>query len=130
MDGMELAALILTSGVVGGVSVEFVRAIFNRRSNQADVRLKRATATGEIADAAQTMVGISVDRAERLEDDNLKLRDKVDRLVERVKDAEAFKVVLETQMLESNKMRVVLEEAAAKQAYEINRLKERVASSF
>lgn len=43
-----------------------------------------------------------------------------------MKDAEAFKVVLETQMLESNKMRVGLEEAAAKQAYEINRLKERV----
>lgn len=131
MDVMELIVIILTSGVAGGVGVEIIRAIANRRSNQADVRLKRATATGELADAASTVVGISERQAIRLEEDNIALVQKVNVLSTRVddlknlvKDAEAFKVALESQQIHSNEMRQELEKVATEQAHEIFQLKE------
>lgn len=115
---------------------EIVSFLLNRRKSQADVRATDAGAAAEISGAAQIVVGISQEQIDVMRIENVALRNdasvfasRLDDLLVRVKQGDAFKFALESKMNEANDARRVLEEKVAQQGVWIDDLQRRLQDS-
>lgn len=98
---VDTVVAILTVFGVG----EVVRYFLNHRKTQAEVRATDAGAAGEISDAAETVVKLLREEVEILKEQKVDYKTAYDETLEKFKDSEAFKAILEAQMKNANDAR-------------------------